>query len=86
MSTIHMRIVQGNDLIADLPEWPGPVPRVGDYLFHPPFGDQDVIPHIAGTGIAGHVKVVTWRTHDRPADPDAKAFVMTAHPYVEIAI
>lgn len=80
MTAIHMRIIQGNDLIADLPEWPGPVPRVGDYLFHPPYSDRD------SGGIAGCVKVVTWRTHDRPSDPDAKAFVMTAHPYVEIAI
>ena len=80
MTAIHMRIIQGPDLIADLPEWDGPVPRVGDYLFHPPYGPGD------SEGIAGCVKVVTWRTHDRPADPDAKAFVMTANPYVEIAI
>ena len=78
---LHMRIVQGNDLIADLPEWPHPIPRVGDYIFHPPYrpGDQE--------GIAGSVKCVTWRTHDRPAEgPEATSFVMTAHPYVEIAI
>ena len=78
--TLHMRIVQGNELIADLPEWPHPIPRVGDYIFHPPYGPRD------SEGIAGCVKVVTWRTHDRSADPDATAFVMTAHPYVEIAI
>lgn len=76
---IHMRIVQGPDLIADLPEWPGPVPRTGDYIFHPPLGRS-------GEGIAGCVKLVTWRTHDRSDDPDATAFVMTAHPYVEITV
>jgi hypothetical protein len=76
---MHMRIVQGNELIADLPEWSYPVPRVGDYIFHPPFepGDRE--------RIAGCVKTVTWRTHDRPGR-DATEFVMTAHPYVEIAI
>lgn len=77
--TLHMRIVQGNELIADLPEWPHPIPRVGDYIFHPPLGRSP-------EGIAGCVKVVTWRTHDRPADPEAASFVMTAHPYVEICI
>ena len=77
---LHMRIVQGNELIADLPEWPHPVPRVGDYIFHPPFA-----PHNA-ENIAGCVKSVTWRTHDRPADPKTVGFVMAASPYVEIAI
>jgi len=78
--TMHMRIVQDGELIADLPDWPHPIPRAGDYIFHPPYDDQD------SGGIAGYVKVVTWRTHDRPADPAATSFVMTAHPYVEIAI
>jgi len=72
---IHMRIVQGHETIVDLPEWPGPVPRVGEYIFHPPLGS-------ASGGIAGCVKVVTWRTHDRGPD----GFVMTARPYVEVAI
>ena len=83
--TLHMRIVQGNELIADLPEWPHPIPRVGDYIFHPPYpGDDGRV--LSPEGIAGCVKVVTWRTHDRPADPEATSFVMTAHPYVEVAI
>jgi len=78
---MHMRIVQGNELIADLPEWPHPIPRVGDYILHPPYGPGDQ------EGIAGCVKVVTWRTHDRPpAISGATSFVMTAHPYVEVAI
>jgi len=78
--TLHMRIVQDNDLIADLPDWPHPVPRVGDYIFHPPLGASN-------EGIAGCVKTVTWRTHDRPAPGSgATSFVMTAHPYVEIRI
>jgi hypothetical protein len=78
--TIHMRIMQGPDLIADLPEWDGPVPQVGDYLFHPPYTAESF------EGIAGCVKTRTWRTHDRPADPDATSFVMTQNPYVEICI
>lgn len=78
MTVIHMRIVQGRELIADLPEWTGPVPREGDYIFHPPYrpGDHE--------GIAGSVACVKWRTHDRTED--GNAFVMTAHPYVEVVL
>lgn len=77
---IHLRIIQGSELIADLPEWPYPIPRRGDYIFHPPYSDS------SPGGIAGCVKTVTWRTHARSGDPDAAAFVMTADPYVEICI
>lgn len=87
---VHMRIVQENHLIANLPDWPHPIPRVGEFIFHPPSDPdrQHGIPGVAGYpgGIAGCVKTVTWRTHDRPADPDATSFVMTAHPYVELVI
>ena len=77
---MHMRIVQGNELIVDLPEWPHPIPRVGDYIFHPPLGPSP-------EGIAGCVKTVTWRTHDRaPKSSDRTGFVMTFNPYVEIAL
>jgi hypothetical protein len=79
---LHVRIVQGpaRELIADLPDWPYPVPRQGDYIFHPPYrpGQEE--------GTAGSVKTVTRRTHDRPADPAATSFVQTASPYIEISI
>jgi len=81
LSTIHMRIVQEHELIADLPEWDGSVPRVGDYIFHPPRGSQNIEKL---SNVAGGVKRVIWRTHDRTEDGDA--FVMTAHPYVEITL
>jgi len=72
----HLHVVQDNQTVVDLPEWNGPIPRKGDYLFHPPF--QNGGPE----NIAGCVKVVVWRLHDRtPA-----GFVITAHPYVEITI
>ncbi len=83
---IHMRIVQNvqevsKQVVVDLPNWDGPVPRVGDYIFHPPMmpaGLED---------IAGRVKVVVWRTHDRRRNGrDAEGFVMTQHPYVEVGI
>jgi hypothetical protein len=72
---MHMRIVQGPEIIADLPKWDGPVPRAGEYIFHPPLGNSQ-------EGIAGRVRSVTWRTHDRGPD----GFVMTAHPYAEVCI
>jgi len=78
LSGIHMRIVQENELIVDLPEWTGPVPRVGEYIFHPPYGD------ISPEGIAGCVKTVTWRTHDR--DRPGTDFKMTSRVYVELVI
>ena len=77
---MHMRIVQGPETIADMPQWDGPIPRVGDYIFHPPRrpGGQE--------GIAGCVKTVTWRTHDRPRDVSATSFAPAERPYVELAI
>jgi hypothetical protein len=82
--SLHVRVMtsdEGVQLVADLPDWPYPIPRVGDYLFHPPYspGNRE--------DIAGHVKSVGWRTHDRPAeDSGATAFVQTAQPYVKIVI
>jgi len=77
-TTVHLRIIQGHELIVDMPEWPYPVPRVGDYIFHPPYGPGDP------ANIAGCVKTVTWRTHDRSGD--RSKFVMTDEPYIELAI
>lgn len=73
--SVHVRIVQGNELVVDLPEWPYEVPAVGDYIFHPPLGGSM-------EGIAGCVRTRTWRTHDRQPGQ----FVQTAHPYVELTL
>jgi hypothetical protein len=82
---IHMTIVQEGKVVADMPEWDGPVPQRGDYIFHPPFEGNGPMPVGQGplqNNTAGCVKTVQWRTHDRrPA-----GFVQTAHPYVEITI
>jgi hypothetical protein len=80
---LHVRIMTTDDgpqLVADLPDWPYPIPHKGDYLFHPPFGTGDP------EQIAGHVKTVGWRTHDRTPDPTTGAFSQTTQPYVEIYI
>jgi hypothetical protein len=78
---IHMRITQHGELIADLPRWSGPVPRTGDYIFHPPTQEGAGEPH-AHSAIAGCVRTVTWRTHDR----GPRGFVQTDQPYVEITL
>jgi hypothetical protein len=81
---IHMRVVQDNETVADLPKWDGPVPRRGDYLFHP--GPEGTHPQDGGAStmnaIAGHVKMVTWHLYERR---DGK-FVKSSAPYVEITI
>jgi hypothetical protein len=78
VTAIHMRITQGNELVADLPKWKGPVPRQGDYIFHPPSSAQP-----DREQISGRVACVKWRTHDRTEDNE---FTMTAHPYVELVL
>ena len=74
--SIHITITQEHEIVADLPAWDGPVPRKGDYIFHPP-------DHPGGMEqIAGCVATVTWRTHDRAPGK----FVQTRKPYVEISL
>jgi hypothetical protein len=85
---MHVRIVQDGELIADLPDWTEAIPAVGDYLFHPPPASEPAGATPAG-GIAGCVKVRTWRMYDRPAHRlagEMPGFRQAAEPYVELAI
>ena len=75
---IHMRIMQEGELVVDLPNWNRPIPRVGDYIFHPPLEE---VPDHHGPNV-GCVKTVTWRTHDRYNGK----FVQALEPYVEVYI
>ena len=79
VTTVHMRIVKGGQTVVDLPEWPHPIPRAGDYIFHPG-RVRGTAPH----DIAGCVRTVTWMTHDRTGD--GKRFMMPDDPYVELEI
>lgn len=84
---MHMTIISGIEVVVDLPNWDGPIPSKGDYIFHPPF--ENTGPSPVGDGplqnnTAGCVQIVQWRTHDRT--PDGERFVQTSHPYVEITI
>jgi hypothetical protein len=81
---IHMRVVSGSETVVDLPEWDGPVPRTGDYLFHPgPEGTHPQDDSWGADNVAGCVSTVTWHLHQRTGDG---RFIMTTEPYVEITI
>ena len=75
--TIHLMIMQDRQTIADLPEWDGPIPNVGDYIFHPPTDNGD-LPY----AISGCVKLRTFHLYERGPGK----FVPIARPYVEIDI
>lgn len=87
-----MRLIinQDRELVADLPGYEGPIPRVGEYIFHPP---QDASPDtdwsdqggFFGLGVAGSVKRVTHGIYARPQNGE-KHFVGTAHPFVVIEL
>lgn len=78
-----------SSVIADMPAYEGPVPRVGEYLFHPRLDDDwrdDVRYAMPRDAIAGCVKAVTWALHGRPTQLRAKYFVTRRFPYVEVQI
>jgi len=70
----------GNALIAVIKDYEGPVPRVGEYLFHPGQTDADY-----DGGIAGEVKSVTWALYKRPQNGEPY-FVGRLTPVVEVTI
>jgi hypothetical protein len=84
--SIRLIVIQGHETVARVEDYDGPVPRVGDYLFHPDLDDdgtRDMT--LRSTGIAGCVKAVTWGLYTRPSNGEAY-FVKRAVPVVEVAI
>jgi hypothetical protein len=63
---VHLIVKQGPDLIADVPDYDGPIPAVGTYLFHPPLHPKDEGTEHWNGGIAGCVKTVTMAIYGRP--------------------
>jgi hypothetical protein len=57
---------EGEQLIADVPDYDGPTPFVGMYLFHPPLHPQDGLTEYWDGGIAGCVKKVCASLYGRP--------------------
>lgn len=84
---VHLIVVSGADLIADLPAYDGPIPRVGEYIAHPPLNaDYFVDYYSRHANVAGCVKQVIHGLYARPRKIDTKHFVATNHPWVEVHI
>ena len=66
--SVRLVIMQQGDLIARIEDYDGPIPRVGEYLFHPDLDDdgtRDMSLHNP-TNIAGSVKSVIYGIYTRP--------------------
>jgi hypothetical protein len=74
---------EGNVLIADVPDYTGPVPAVGQYIFHPPLHPEDSADY--NGGIAGCVKVVTLAIYGRPQNGETY-FTGRAEHVIEVSI
>lgn len=84
--SVRLIVIQGHETVARVEDYDGPVPRVGDYLFHPDLDDDGTSDMtLQGTGIAGCVKTVTWGLYTRPSNGEAH-FVKRAVPVVEVEI
>ena len=76
---MQLTIIHGNgDVIAEIQDYAGPIPRVGEYIYHPPLnprrGDfQNVM----------HVRTVRYGILTRAGGPH---FTGNADPYVEIVV
>lgn len=86
--SIRLIITQGNEVVADIPEWDGPVPREGDYIHHP--AGTEPVPGLSD----GFMLVKSdpiWGIMARPGLPlageeEVSHFVGAAEPFVEISV
>jgi hypothetical protein len=70
--SVRLIIMQQGETVARIEDYDGPIPRVGEYFFHPPLDDDgtsDLTLH--GTGIAGSAKTVTYGIYTRPRNGEA---------------
>jgi hypothetical protein len=80
---ITLIVTQARQAVAVVEEWEGPVPRVGDYMYHPESGE--------GAGgklngaIAGCVLQVIWGIYARPPK-DLRHFVKSGAPFAEVVL
>lgn len=84
--SVLLRIMQQGEIVARVEDYDGPVPRVGEYFFHPDLDDDgtsDMTLH--GTGVAGSVKSVTYGIYTRPQNGE-DYFVKRPVPVVEVQI
>jgi hypothetical protein len=57
---------EGTKLIADVPDYDGPVPVAGQYIFHPPLNPRASGLDSWDGGIAGCVRQVSLAIYGRP--------------------
>jgi hypothetical protein len=79
---MRLIITQENQVVADIPDYQGTVPRVGEHV-HRPRGPQPVPGLLDGFM---SVKSVVWGIIARPDDDETKHFVGAAEPFVEVIV
>lgn len=80
---------EGTCLIAELEDYDGPVPRVGEYLIHPVWGEDGLSEPepFPGHNVTGQVKAVHYQIYARPPKGVyVSHFVKRFTPYVEVHI
>ena len=86
MNGVRLVIIQGNETVARIEDYDGPIPRKGGYFFHPPLDDDGASDlTLNGAGIAGSVKTVTYGIYTRPRNGE-KYFTGRPVRIVEIQI
>lgn len=85
--SVRLIVRQENQTVAVVENYDGPVPRKGDYIFHPARDDDGTGDMSTGNGgIAGCVKLVTFGIYARPKNgephfvarrPDARVVEVT---------
>jgi hypothetical protein len=78
---ITLIVTQKNQTVAVIEGWDGPVPRAGDYIYHP--GKPEPV---IGGAISGCVRQVVWGIYARPQDGKERHFVNSAAPFAEVVI
>jgi hypothetical protein len=79
---VRLIITQDNEVVADVPDYQGPVPRVGEYIHHP----RQVQPGPGYLDNVVSVKVVSYGIIARPEDGETRHFVGAAEPFVEVIV
>lgn len=75
-------IIEGNDLVAQVDDYSGPVPRAGEYIHHPR-GEQPA-PGLYPDAVMS-VKSVAYGIIARPQNGEGH-FVGAAEPFAEITV
>jgi hypothetical protein len=78
---MRLIITQGNELIAEVPDYEGPVPRAGEYIHHPRNDEPE--PGMLD-GIMS-VKAVGYGIIARPQNGEDH-FTGAAEPFVEVIV